>query len=181
MIEIVAYDASWPQTFQRLRDRIWPVVSDLVVSIEHVGSTAVPGLTAKPIIDMVVVAATRAAVPVVIERLASLGYVHRGNLGIADRDAFAQPPHLPRHHLYVCPVGVTALRNFICIRDHLRVDANAAARYADLKKDLAKRHTDDAGGYTCGKTTLLLAILKDAGLTAEELQLVAEANRARNE
>jgi GrpB-like predicted nucleotidyltransferase (UPF0157 family) len=181
VIEIVAYDLSWPQTFQRLRDRIWPVVSDLVVSIEHVGSTAVPGLAAKPIIDMVVVAASRAAVPVVIERLASLGYVHRGNLGIADRDAFAAPPLLPRHHLYLCPVGVTPLRNFMCFRDHLRADANAAARYADLKKDLATRHTNDAGRYTCGKTTLLLDILRDAGFTPEELQSVAEANRERNE
>lgn len=82
------YDPAWPRDFELLRQRIWPVLGDFALGIEHVGSTSVPGLAAKPIIDMTIVVASRDEVPMAIERLASLGYVHKGNLGIDDREAF---------------------------------------------------------------------------------------------
>src|ERR1041384_4181171 len=102
-IEVVDYDAGWHEVFERLHSEVWAVVRDVALSVEHVGSTSVPGLAAKPIIDVSVVVPTNADIPVVIERLATLGYLHRGNLGVEGREAFAIPDRLPIHHLYLCP------------------------------------------------------------------------------
>src|SRR5882762_9128870 len=104
-VVVVDYDPSWPGTFETLKSRVLPVVGTVALAVEHVGSTAVPGLAAKPIIDMDVIVATSAHVTLAIERLATLGYVHRGNLGIADREAFESPKGLAPHHLYVCVRG----------------------------------------------------------------------------
>ena len=99
-IEVVDYDPHWPETFETLRSRIWTAVGDVALSVEHVGSTSVPGLAAKPIIDISIVVPERSDVRTGISRLATLGYVHRGDLGIAGREAFANPEGLPRHNLY---------------------------------------------------------------------------------
>ena len=91
-ITIVDYDPQWPILFEQLRIPVANVLGDLASSIEHVGSTSVPGLPAKPIIDMDVVVATAARIPHVIERLATLGYVYEGDKGIRGREAFAISP-----------------------------------------------------------------------------------------
>src|SRR5690242_16555898 len=110
-VVVVDYDHEWPRRFAQLEARIWPAVADLALTIEHVGSTSVPGLAAKPVIDMSVVVADRAAVAPVIERLAAIGYRHLGTLGVQDREAFDHSPELPRHNLYVCPHGTIGIVN----------------------------------------------------------------------
>ena len=101
---VVDYDTAWPQGFAELRAYIWPALSDVASAVEHVGSTAVPGLAAKPVIDIDVVVPA-SLVPDGIARLAKLGYKHRGDLGIPDREAFSTPSGSPRHHIYLCPEG----------------------------------------------------------------------------
>jgi GrpB-like predicted nucleotidyltransferase (UPF0157 family) len=88
---VVDYDPSWPDVFEVLRRPVWAAVRDVAVSVEHVGSTAVPGLAAKPIIDIDVVVASSDSLSKAIGRLATLGYIHRGDLGIDDREAFDSP------------------------------------------------------------------------------------------
>lgn len=103
-IVVVPYDKSWLNEFEKIRDEVLPIVFNDIISIEHVGSTSVPGLWAKPIIDMnIVVENTK--LPVVIEKLSSIGYEHEGNLGIENREAFkySDKPHLMQHNLYICP------------------------------------------------------------------------------
>src|SRR5437667_4835478 len=119
MVVVVDYDPAWPDRFEQLRARIWPAVADVALGIEHVGSTAVPGLAAKPIIDMTVVVPSRPDVTVTIDRLATLGYRHRGNLGIEDREAFDHADGLPAHNLYVCPQETLGVINQLAVRDHL--------------------------------------------------------------
>jgi GrpB-like predicted nucleotidyltransferase (UPF0157 family) len=87
-IEVVDYDPSWPNTFESLCARLWPALADVALSIEHVGSTSVPGLAAKPIIDISSMVPENPDVPIGISRLATLGYIHRGDLGIKGREAF---------------------------------------------------------------------------------------------
>jgi GrpB-like predicted nucleotidyltransferase (UPF0157 family) len=145
-----------------LRSRIVPVLGSIAVAIEHVGSTAVPGLAAKPIIDMDVVVASAGDVRVAIERLAALGYVHQGNLGIVGREAFETPAGLPAHHLYVCIHGGAALQNHLQVRDYLRRHADAAATYGRLKKTLAESFPDDIEKYMSGKTDFLTGVLRSA-------------------
>jgi len=171
------YDPAWPRDFELLRQRIWPQLADVALRVEHVGSTSVPGLAAKPIIDMTAVVATRDDVPTAIERLAALGYVHRGNLGIDDREAFDHPVDLRRHNLYVCPVGTIGVVNQTAVRDYLRGHPEHAARYGALKKQLADRFPDDIDNYVLGKTDFVLEILRRAGLTAEQIGKIARDNR----
>ena len=176
-IEVVDYDARWPKTFERLRSRIWTALREVALSIEHVGSTSVPGLAAKPIIDISIVVPERSHVQTGISRLATLGYVHRGDLGIEGREAFANPDGLPRHNLYLCPRDSVALANHLAIRNYLRSHPEVAREYGELKKRLAERFPHDIDGYIDGKTTMLLTMLRATGLPPEQLREIERANR----
>lgn len=175
-VEVVNYDPDWPQVFEGLKARIWPVVADFVVSIEHVGSTSVAGLAAKPVIDMDIIVPSQAEILLAVERLATLGYEHRGNLGLEGREAFFNPPDLPRHNLYVCLQGSTALQNHLTLREYLRAHPEAARAYGELKKGLAQKHTYDIGGYVEEKTDFILGILRQQGLNAEQLESIRADN-----
>ncbi|MEZ4417291.1 MAG: GrpB family protein [Gemmatimonadota bacterium] len=167
-VEVRDYDPEWPLLYEHLRARIWPAVSDVAITIEHVGSTAVPGLAAKPIIDLDVV-----AVPALINectrRLEGLGYRHQGDLGIPGREAFAEPPGSPRHHLYLCSSDSEALANHLTVRAALRASSSEARAYGELKKALADTFAEDRDAYTAGKTDFLLALLARAGFSAAAL------------
>jgi GrpB-like predicted nucleotidyltransferase (UPF0157 family) len=177
-ILVVDYDPSWPIVFAGLRDAIWPVVDDMAISIEHVGSTSVPGLAAKPVIDMdVVVRADQ--VTSGIARLAGLGYVHVGDRGIPQREAFESPASSAAHHLYLCPEGSPALANHLAIRNYLRTHASDALAYGALKKSLAWAHLDDIDGYTEAKTEFLSVVLREVGFEGEALAEIERMNRRR--
>jgi GrpB-like predicted nucleotidyltransferase (UPF0157 family) len=176
-IEVVDYDPHWPETFEVLRLRIWAALSDIALSVEHVGSTSVPGLAAKPIIDISIVVPERSDVQTGISRLATLGYVHRGDLGIEGREAFANPDGLPLHNLYLCPRDSVALANHLAIRNYLRTHPEAVRQYAELKKQLAERFPQDIDGYVDGKTPMLLTMLRATGFPPEQLREIERANR----
>ena len=176
-VVVVDYDEEWPRRFDTLRARIWPAVSHVARRVEHVGSTAVPGLAAKPIIDMTVIVAGRTDVAPAIESLATLGYRHQGNLGIDDREAFRHPDDLPRHNLYVCPEGTIGVVNQLAVRDYLRGQPEAARRYGELKKALAAQFPNDIDSYVFGKTDFVLDVLRRAGLTAEQIDAIERVNR----
>ena len=177
MITVIAYDPSWPLRFAELRDRLWAVVDGHASAIEHVGSTAVPGLAAKPIIDVDIIVDSADQVPAVIRCLEAIGYRHQGDLGIPGREAFIAPQGAVAHHLYVCPRDALALRNHLAIRDHLRADADSARRYGELKMGLAATYRDDSAGYTTAKTEFLLAILKAQGFPVAALATISALNR----
>jgi GrpB-like predicted nucleotidyltransferase (UPF0157 family) len=161
-VVIADYDPSWPATFQQLRDRLATTLGPLAVAIEHVGSTAVPGLAAKPIIDLDVVIANRADLPAVIQRLRRLGYQPEGDLGVPGREAFTTPAGAPSHHLYVCAVGTPALDRHLAFRDVLRADSNLADAYGDLKRTLAARLGHDRLAYTEAKGAFVERVLAEA-------------------
>jgi GrpB-like predicted nucleotidyltransferase (UPF0157 family) len=159
-IKVVDYDPAWSTQFEVLRSTILSAVGDIAVAVEHVGSTAVPGLAAKPIIDIDVVVASESDVSVAVERLAVIGYEHQGNLGVEGREAFKSPPEPPRRHLYVCLQGGTALHNHLMLRDYLRKHSDSAAEYGRLKKTLAARFPTDLDKYIDGKTDFILSTLE---------------------
>jgi GrpB-like predicted nucleotidyltransferase (UPF0157 family) len=174
---VIDYDPEWPVRFEKLRDRIWPALNDVALRIEHVGSTSVPGLAAKPIIDMTIVVARKLDSVTTIERLASLGYRHQGTLGIEDREAFGQPDGLPRHNLYACPEGSIGLINQVTVRDYLRTHPDAAREYGLLKKRLAAQFPHDIEQYVFGKTDFVIDVLRRAGLDEEQLSAIERVNR----
>jgi GrpB-like predicted nucleotidyltransferase (UPF0157 family) len=115
-------------------------------------------------------------VPYVIEGLADIGYVHRGTLGVPDREAFARPVGHPRHDLYVSPRESLSLRNQLGLRDYLRAHPDAAREYGELKASLARRFPEDIDNYIAGKTDFILGILKQIGFKGHELFDIAAIN-----
>jgi GrpB-like predicted nucleotidyltransferase (UPF0157 family) len=134
---VVAYDPAWPYLFRSMRKRLQDLFVGRDVLIQHVGSTAVPGLAAKPIVDIDVVVPSSADIPDAVRRLESGGYIHRGDLGIPGREAFDVPPDLPYHHLYVVAVGTKPHLDHVLLRDHLRSHPDAAERYGLRKLEVA--------------------------------------------
>lgn len=176
-VVVVDYDPAWPRTFQLLKDRAWAVVEDFAVAVEHIGSTAVPGLAAKPVIDMDVVVRSSEQVQLAIERLATIGYKYRGNLGIYGREAFSEPADAPAHHLYLCTEDSPALKNHLALRDYLRSHPEAVRTYAVLKRGLALQFPEDIDSYIEGKTDFILAVLKVFGLSPDRLEIIRNENR----
>lgn len=176
-IQVVEYDPEWPDQFLQLRDRIWPFVRDAALAIEHVGSTAVPGLAAKPVIDLDVVIPLRCDLPLVVTRLGQLGYEHQGDLGIENREAFRTPENQPPHNLYVCPRESIALRNHIALRDHLRLHPLDVAAYSCLKMELVRQCGSDIGRYVAGKTGFILSILAQYEFPPDCLESIRRANQ----
>jgi GrpB-like predicted nucleotidyltransferase (UPF0157 family) len=176
-IQVVDYDSNWPRIFLQLRDWIWPSVSDVAIAIEHVGSTSVPEIAAKPVIDMDIVIASRTELRSTLLRLRRLGYQHRGDLGIEDREAFIAPENQPAHHLYVCVQNSLALKNHIAVRDYLRSHLPDAAAYSTLKKGIAKRFANERERYVEAKTDFILSILERCEFSEKELDSIKRTNQ----
>jgi len=175
-VVIVDYDPQWPRDFESLRARVWPAVADVAVSIEHVGSTSVPGLAAKPVLDIDVIVESQEGVHEAIERLAKVGYTHKGNLGIEGREAFRAVLNDPAHNLYVCRQDSSALRDHLTFRDYLRRHRETAQAYADLKRSLAAQFPDDVNGYATAKTDFVTGVLETAGVSAVRIAEIRREN-----
>ncbi|MCD2173648.1 GrpB family protein [Rhizobium sp. C4] len=158
-VMIVPYDLEWPKIFARLRDDVSAVMGAVALRIEHVGSTAVPGLVAKPVIDIDVVISSELELQEAISRLLLLGYSYAGERGIEGRHAFVQPMGLPTHHLYVCAADNPELARHIAFRNHLITDRAASDAYGELKQELARTFGEDREGYTNAKTAFIADIL----------------------
>lgn len=161
-IVVVDHDPAWRSWFERVEGYVWPAVADVAVRVDHVGSTSVPGLAAKPIIDIDVVVASDADVSTAIERLATAGYRWRGDLGIDGREAFRPPPDadLPPHHLYLVVDQSRPHLDHVLLRDLLREDPDARTAYGELKRRNAGLGDMDA--YLAGKAGLVAELLTRA-------------------
>jgi GrpB-like predicted nucleotidyltransferase (UPF0157 family)/ribosomal protein S18 acetylase RimI-like enzyme len=157
-VVIVPYDAAWPAQFAQLAARARRALGGLPARIEHVGSTAVPGLAAKPIIDLDVIVSPR-DVAVALDRLATVGYVAQGDKGIPGRESMRWPSDEPRHHLYICHDDAPALDDHLRARQLLRSDPALAAEYAALKQSLASRFRDRRDAYQGGKDEFLARLM----------------------
>jgi GrpB-like predicted nucleotidyltransferase (UPF0157 family) len=169
VIVVAEYDPAWPQRFDQLRReyaRAMAAAGVSVVAIEHVGSTAVPGLAAKPVIDCDIVVA-EPDVPAASAVLAGLGFTSLGELGIPLRWAFKEPGRLARTNTYVVVEGSLSLRNHLAVRDILRTDSGLRERYAAVKRRVGATaaNIDD---YGRGKNAMVQQILAAAGMTEEE-------------
>lgn len=162
MALVEEYNTVWPSWFEQVRSRIEDQLQGIPHTIEHVGSTAIPGMTAKPIIDIVIVI-NPGAFLVVRERPTKIGYAHRGDLGILGREAFRLTgdeiaSNLPPHHLYVCERGNNALQEHLAFRDFLRQSSEWRERLSNLKLQLCKEHANDRQAYMDGKSALVSEI-----------------------
>jgi GrpB-like predicted nucleotidyltransferase (UPF0157 family) len=173
-VVVTAYDPAWAGRFGELSQALSSAIGELAVSIHHVGSTSIPGLAAKPIIDIDVEIASRDVLPAVVERLALVGYEHQGDLGIDGREAFRNRGAVdvprdgsgrtwPAHHLYVCASNNRQLLRQLAFRDYLRTHPVSVADYGHLKIELARKFEFDIDCYIAGKTDFVEDILRRAG------------------
>ncbi len=163
-IRIEPYDTVWALRFAALKDRLTSALGPLALRVEHVGSTAVPGLSAKPVIDIDVVIADETGLGEVICALRQLGYEHQGDLGIAGREAFRldRVAEAGAHHVYVCRESGRELQRHLVFRDYLIAHPERAAEYGQLKQALAQRLGEDREAYTEAKAEFVEAILREA-------------------
>ena len=177
-VEVIPYNPIWEEWFAELKKMIWPHISDVAIDFVHVGSTSIPGMDSKPIIDIDIVIDSFDKFNEIKSRLNRIGYYHQGNLGIERREAFAlekEPKYA--HHLYVCTADSTAYKNHIFLRKHLTENPEAFRRYRDLKLQLAASGLN-VDSYTRGKTLLIIEFLRKEGLSANELKEIKTQNLA---
>lgn len=162
---MVPYHPNWENEFARIKNELAPALSGTILAMEHVGSTSVPGLYAKPIIDIDIVI-EKVRFETVKERLATAGYFYLGDLGIAGREAFSykNKPHLMEHHLYVCDQDADELKRHIALRNFLKSNDEYRDKYSHIKIEMAKKYPYDIDGYLNGKQPVILEIYEKCGL-----------------
>jgi len=158
-VRIVAHDPAWPDLAAAELRRIQRTLRETAVRLEHVGSTSVPGLAAKPILDLQLSVDAIESRDRYVEPLERLGYLFAPAPESPDHHFFARPSERPRtHHLHVCQAGSEHEFRHLAVRDFLREHADEAARYAALKREVARRHPQDRIAYIQGKDAYLAAL-----------------------
>lgn len=165
-VTVLPYDPAWRAAFEAISLEIQAATGELILGIEHVGSTAVEGLSAKPCIDLDVIIANYSILDAVVEKLATIGYIHEGDLGIAGREAFrySGKSHLQQHHLYVCPRDSEELRRHITFRNFLRTHPDAVQTYSAVKETAACLFPDDIDSYIHYKSPCIEELYRRCGL-----------------
>lgn len=176
-VRVVPWSPQWRVEFERVADDLRTALATVPrARVEHVGSTSVPGLAAKPILDIDVIV-PRADVGAAVAALVKVGYVHRGDLGVADREAFHAPDDAPARHVYVCVEDTVNVRNHLAVRDTLRRDAALRDAYAEVKLALAEHPGMDMDTYIARKSGVLQRALEASGeFTAAELRAIRRLN-----
>ena len=155
---IQPYSSSWIPDFENLKAELEKGLQSIDYRIEHVGSTAVPGLAAKAIIDIDIIYAGQEAFEKIKSGLIQIGYYHNGNQGIEDRDVFKRNANGSNeildtivHHLYVCKLNSPALERHLLFRDYLRKNEEARNTYQQMKYELAEKAAEDKKRYAALK------------------------------
>lgn len=161
-IVLSPYSQEWPKTFARERDLLVRSFDPIVVTVEHIGSTAVPGLTAKPVIDILLGAASLAAIESRIDQLGMVGYeyITRYERELPLRRYFVKSSTVSnRVHLHAVEQGTRIWMDHLTFRDMLRSDSRLCASYEALKKELAGNHAGDKAAYTAAKGPFIQSAL----------------------
>ena len=164
------YNEVWKSDFEAIKSKIEAAIGDLIIAIEHVGSTSVEGMSAKPCIDIDVVIEDYSVFEAVVKGLATIGYIHEGDLGIKDREAFkyADKPHLRQHHLYVCPKKSEELHRHVTFRDYLASHPESAREYSRVKEKAAELFPEDIDKYIAYKSPCIEELYKKCGLISSQ-------------
>ncbi len=163
-VYIVAYDPSWPTLFAQERNRLFETVRQWIEEVEHVGSTAIPGLDAKPVIDLMVGLKSMADASSCVEPLTNLGYSYWAEGAQPHHNLFVRfvdPKMSARtHNLHLVEAGGQYWKDRLLFRDYLRKHPETAKEYAKLKYMLSTRHRDDREAYTAAKADFVSEVVR---------------------
>lgn len=180
-IEVVPYNPIWNEEFNKSKQFYEELLSDLEIKVEHVGSTSIIGLSAKPILDIDIIVEDEKTRLSVIQKLESVGYSHLGTMGVEGRDAFSYEEDNPKitwmdHHLYVCMANSINLKNHLLLKKHLENNKEAVRKYSELKKKLAEKFPNNIDAYIDGKTKLISSFLEIEGMDKQSLGTIEKIN-----
>lgn len=151
-ITVLDYDPEWPLKYNKERDHIIEILKDNCISIYHIGSTSVPGLAAKPVIDIMAVVRSLERTDLAAEKFSNLGYEYLGEFGIAGRRYLRKGGDERTHQLHIFQADDWKnIQRHLAFRDYMRIHKKERDAYATLKKDLAQKFPYDIDGYCDGK------------------------------
>jgi len=150
-IKVIEYDPIWPHLFEDERSLLFQTLGDIVIRIHHIGSTAVPGLAAKPIIDILIEVVDVVALDALNQNIEAIGYEPRGESGIPRRRYFKKGGDNRTYHIHAFARGDSNIARYIAFRDYLRAHPEVASEYAKLKNVVASTCDDDIVRYNDGK------------------------------
>jgi GrpB-like predicted nucleotidyltransferase (UPF0157 family) len=158
IIEVVPYNPDWPQMFEAEAELIKKALGDNCIAIHHIGSTAVPGLSAKPVIDILPVVKSLIEVDRSVKAMEQIGYEALGEYGIPLRRFFQKGGDFRTHHVHVFEKGNPAISRHLQFRDWLRTHPGDAKAYQELKFKLASKFPNDSESYVKGKEAFIQSI-----------------------
>lgn len=159
-IYMVPHDSNWQQEFKNEAQRITDALGENVVTVDHVGSTAIPGIYAKPVLDLLLVARGVEALDEKQSEIEALGYEARGEYGIPGRRFYRRDNSEGdrTHQIHAFEVGSPQIARHLAFRDYMIAHPDAAQAYSDLKRTLAAQHPNDSEAYMDGKDAFIQAI-----------------------
>lgn len=161
---VVSYDKNWPQLFAQEASLLTEVFGDELLALHHIGSTAVPGLPAKPVIDILLVVRDIKAVDTMNSGMCALGYECKGEFGIPGRRYFQKGGDQRTHHVHAFQSGSREIIQHLGFRDWLRSHPEVRDAYGVLKRSLAQNHPHDIAAYIHGKEPFIKNSMIAAGL-----------------
>lgn len=162
IIEVVPHDPNWPIQFEEEASQLKPIFYDNFVAIYHIGSTSVPGLAAKPTIDIILVVKDIESVDKCNDQMEKLGYEAWGEYNIPGRRFFVKGKDKRTHHVHTFQVGSTEIARHLYFRDYLKSHPDEAKEYANLKIKLAQQFANDRRGYIQNKQDYVKVLEKKA-------------------
>lgn len=157
-MEVVPHRKEWAEQFQEERDRLKQIFGELAIQIHHIGSTAIPNIYAKPVIDILIEASNMEKVDRHNEEMEALGYEVKGENGIPGRRYFQKGGDERTHHVHIFEKGNEEIKRHLAFRDYLRVNSEDATRYSELKQQLSSEFFTDPNGYVEGKDPFIKKI-----------------------
>ena len=172
-IEVVPYDSRWSLLYEDEASRLRELFGDALIAIHHIGSTAIPGIHAKPVIDLLVEAQNLEAIDVSRPTMASLGHESMGEFGIPGRRYFRKDDAngIRTHQVHVFEIGSPQVARHLAFRDFMIAHPNDALRYSDLKRRLAKEHPFDPVAFMVGKDPFIQEIDRRAAIWKKQRSL----------
>ena len=176
-VSVKPYNPQWISDFLAIKSELEEALAQVTyISIEHIGSTSVPGLSAKPIIDVDIVV-KRANVHLAIAACEAVGYENLGQRNIPDRYSMRAYNHKPARNLYVCVEGCLSLKNHLAVRSLLRSNEDLRNEYGNLKLELAKKRWNSIDEYCEAKGPIINKILDQSELDKQDLAEIMRVNK----
>lgn len=163
-VEVVSYNSNWKKMYKEESGKIKNILNDIIIDIHHIGSTAIPGIKSKPVIDILVEVKDIEEVDQYNRKMKELGYEVMGEYGIPKRRFFRKGGNKRTHHVHIFQVGNEEIKRHINFKEYLIAHPDKEREYSKLKEELANRYAYDVKNYTNGKSDFIKEIDRKAKL-----------------